>query len=290
MTPRQSFVLILNARSGGSSAGDAGAELLRERGCELSIVRSRSPEETLQTIRGAGDVAGIVIGGGDGTISLALPALIERGLPLGILPLGTANDFARSIGVADMKAACDAIAQGALRSVDLGAANGRPFLNVVALGLPAQAARELTAERKRRFGMFAALAAAPSIARRRHVFTLNATIDGDALQARCEAVLLGVGRYVGGFPIAYEDLDDGKLHLMVCRALSASEVLSLALSALFRRLPQDDRILERTAVSVLLETTVPMDVAIDGDICAKTPIEVRILASKLRVFVPATAS
>jgi len=290
MTPGKSFVLILNGRSGGSSAGDDGAELLRERGCELSIVRSASPEETLKAIREAGDVAGIVIGGGDGTISLALPALIERGLPLGVLPLGTANDFARSIGVADMKTACNAIAQGALRTLDLGVASGRPFLNVIALGLPAQAARELTAERKRRFGMFAALAAAPSIARRRHVFTLNATIDGDTLQARCEAVLLGVGRYVGGFPIAYEDLDDGELHLTVCRALTVPEALSLALSTLFRRLPQDDRILERSASSMTLETVVPMDVAIDGDICAKTPIDVHILASKLRVFAPAMAS
>ena len=283
------LLVILNGRAGSNAAGRPdGTELLRERGCDLCVVRSTSPEDMLHAIRTAGDVAGVVIGGGDGTISLALPALLERGAPLGVLPLGTANDFARSIGVADLATACDAIAGGPLRTVDLGMFGKRPFLNVVAIGLPAQAARELTAERKRRFGMFAAFAAAVSIARRRRVFTIDATNDGQALRARCEAVLVGVGRYVGGVPVAYEDIDDGKLHLTVCRALTVRDALSLGLSTLLRRLPQNDRIIERMGRSISIETFTPMDVAVDGDICAKTPIDVRILTAALRVFVPAT--
>ncbi|MHB8145659.1 MAG: diacylglycerol/lipid kinase family protein [Vulcanimicrobiaceae bacterium] len=288
--PTKSFLVILNGRAGGNAAGRSdGSDLLRERACALSIVRSESPEQTLRAIHSSGDMAGVVIGGGDGTISLALPALIERGLPVGVLPLGTANDFARSIGVADLTVACDAIAAGHTRIVDLGIVGDRPFLNVVAIGLPAQAARELTAERKRRFGMLAAIAAAPGIALRRRTFMLKAMTGDQSLRARCEAVLVGVGRYVGGLPVSYEDIDDGELHLMACRALTLPEALRLALSTVLRRLPEDEQIIERAAPSMTVETSVPMDVAVDGDICAKTPIDLRIMPGALRVFAPAAS-
>ncbi|MHB8461215.1 MAG: diacylglycerol/lipid kinase family protein [Vulcanimicrobiaceae bacterium] len=283
----EALLAIFNAHAAGNSAKQAEAvAMLRQRGCTVTVVDSQSVTDTLDAIRNSGDIAGVVIGGGDGSISAALPAILERKLPIGVLPLGTANDFARSIGVADLNVACDAIASGNTRSVDLGTANGRPFLNVVAIGLPAQAARELTAKRKRLFGMFAAVAAAPSIARHRRTFTLNAEIDNQVLTARCEAVLASVGRYLGGVPVAYEDIEDGKLHLTACRVLTLREALSLAFSIIRRTLQEDDRIIERSGTSITLQTTQPLDVAIDGDICAKTPITVRVLPRALLVFSP----
>ena len=284
-TKSKTLLAIFNAHAGGDSAKQAeSVAMLRQRGCTVTVVDSQSVNDTLNAIRNAGDIAGVVIGGGDGSISAALPAILERGFPIGVLPLGTANDFARSIGVADLQVACDAIASGNTRSVDLATANGRPFLNVVAIGLPAQAARELTTKRKRRFGMFAAVAAAPSIARRRHTFTLNAGIDNQTLTARCEAVLVSVGRYVGGVPVAYEDIEDGKLHLTACRVLTLREALFLAVSIIRHALLEDDQIIERSGTSIVLETREPLDVAIDGDVCAKTPITVAILPKALLVF------
>ncbi len=291
MVSGKPILVILNEQAGGNATGRLdGTDQLRALGCSLSVIRPKNPDDALRAIREAGDVAGIAIGGGDGTISLALPALLERRLPLGVLPLGTANDFARSIGVADIESACHAIAQGHVRNVDLGLANGRPFLNVLAVGLPAQAARDLTAERKRRFGIFAALAAAPSIARHHRTFILRVRSDKQRLEARCEAALVGVGRYVGGVPVAYEAIDDGKLHMTACRALTLRDGLFLALSILLRRVPQDAQIIERAVSSLTLETSVPMDVAIDGNICATTPIDARISAAALRVFAPAARS
>ena len=96
----------------------------------------------------------VIIGGGDGTLNAAADALIETGLPLGILPLGTANDLARTLGIpADLVAAGQVIAAGRTHRIDLGRVNGKHFFNVASLGLSVQVARELDADLKRRWGV-----------------------------------------------------------------------------------------------------------------------------------------
>ena len=94
-----------------------------------------------------------VVGGGDGTINAAAFGVIEAGLPLGILPMGTANDLARTLGIpSDIDGAARFIADGNTRRIDLGLVNGEPFFNVASLGLSAELAQKLTRDIKRRFG------------------------------------------------------------------------------------------------------------------------------------------
>ena len=101
----------------------------------------------------AGSYDCVIVGGGDGTLHAAAPALIETGLTLGILPLGTANDLARTLGIdQDPVAAARTIADGYAREVDLGEVNGHPYWNVASVGLSVELAGELTAETKRRWG------------------------------------------------------------------------------------------------------------------------------------------
>ena len=83
--------------------------------------------------------------------SLALTVFF--GLPLGVLPMGPANDLARTLGVpTDLDAAARVIAEGHTRRIDLGLVNREPFFNVASIGLSAELAQELTREIKRRFG------------------------------------------------------------------------------------------------------------------------------------------
>ena len=73
----------------------------------------------------------VIVGGGDGTFNAVVDSLVETNLPLGILPLGTANDLARTLNIPNtIKEACDVIAQGKLKSIDLGWVNGKYFFNV----------------------------------------------------------------------------------------------------------------------------------------------------------------
>lgn len=289
--PPQRLLVITNESAG--TAREAAAEViaqLRALGCGVDVAVGDSPSATLAHIRSARDIDGIVLGGGDGTLSLALPALLEAQCPpLGVLPLGTANDFARSIGIDDLQGACAAIAAGNVRAVDVGVAAGQPFLNAAALGLPAAVARELTGLLKKRFGMFASLAAAPAIARSRRRFSLDVRSDDRPLQMRSFAAMISVGRYVGGVPVSYDDLDDGLLHLTALRAHHIFATLSLAVSTLLHRLPEDVNAIERRARAFDVRTTQAMDVSIDGDVRTTTPLHVEVLPAALRVFAPPTA-
>jgi diacylglycerol kinase (ATP) len=103
--------------------------------------------------RFADQVDCVVLGGGDGTLNAAAPGLIATGLPLGIVPLGTANDLARTLGIPlDPAEAARVIAAGRVRSIDLGEVNGRPFFNVASVGFGVDLTRALTRDSKRRWG------------------------------------------------------------------------------------------------------------------------------------------
>ena len=78
----------------------------------------------------------VIVCGGDGSISSAAPAIMESGLPLGIVPAGTANDLARTLSIPlDHAAAADLIVRGYTRRIDVGLVNGHAFFNVESIGL-----------------------------------------------------------------------------------------------------------------------------------------------------------
>ena len=99
-----------------------------------------SQHELKETLLRDGPAADrIVIGAGDGTISNALPELLQLDKPLAVLPLGTANDFARSLGLPqDNLAAARVALHGRTHRIDVGLVNGRPFLNVASVGVAAK--------------------------------------------------------------------------------------------------------------------------------------------------------
>lgn len=281
-------LLILNAQASGAGADPGLASKLAEHVPHAVMVRPSGPDEAIAAVRTRDpSVDAILVGGGDGSVSSILAPLLESGLPLGVLPLGTANDFARSIGIPDLESAFAAIASGMVRAVDIGEANGRLFLNTIAVGLPAAAARDLTADLKKRLGMFAAAAVIPKILHRGRAFSVEISDDAGTVKVEnCIAVLAGAGRYAGGFPVAYDDLEDGRLHLVAARARSWTQAFSILGSALLRRLPDDWNVTERASVACTLRTSRPLDVALDGDIAFKAPVDLRIRPGAIRVFAP----
>ena len=234
----------------------------------------------------AGSVARVVIGGGDGSLHAALPAVLDAGLPLGVLPLGTANDFARSIGITDVPAAVEVIAAGHLKRVDVGVVNGTYFLNAVGIGLGPEINRDLDRSSKSSLGVFAYLLHGMRNLRENRGMHAVVECDGSRHAMRSLQITIGNGiHYGGGMTIAKDArLDDGLL-----------DVLSIPPQSLWRLLMRGPAIRSGNTEDiaelptfrgkqVAVRTRSPRDVTADGEQVTRTPIECRTLAGKLQVF------
>ena len=215
---RRRALIMINrkARSAATSLDEAIA-LLGDSGITVREEAFPSPDQLVDVIqRNADTIDCVIIGGGDGTLNAAAPALVETGLPLGILPLGTANDLARTLEIApDPVAAARIIATGPTRRLDLGEVNGRLFWNVASIGLSADLAKEITSETKKRWGKLGYGIAAIRLLVRMRPFTADITHDGVTERVKTVQIAVGNGRHYGGGMIvqASADLDDGLLHL-----------------------------------------------------------------------------
>ena len=165
----------------------------------------------------------IVAGGGDGTINEVFAAAYAAGLPtgcaLGVLPLGTANDFAHAAGVPvdDLTAALRIAASAPSRAIDLGLVDGRPFVNLVSGGFGSRVTAETDPELKRRLGGLAyaitGISRFAELSANRGVFRA----EGFSWEGTFIALAIGNGRQAGGgVPLCPNALiDDGLLDLTI---------------------------------------------------------------------------
>jgi YegS/Rv2252/BmrU family lipid kinase len=239
--------------------------------------------------RHAGAVEMVILGGGDGTMNAAAPTLIETGLALGILPLGTANDLARTLGIPpDAEEAARVILGGHRRRIDLGEVNGRPFFNVASIGMTVQVTGLLTDDLKRRWGVLAyAIAAARALPAVRP-FRAEIRCGEEVHHVRTLQVAIGNGRYYGGGMVVEQsaELDDGLLHLYSLE-FDRPWWLALLLPALRAgRQGTWRQVRTVTCPEVEILTTRPRKVAADGEFVARTPARLRVLRQALSVLAP----
>ena len=145
-------------RLGGELTPDSLLTRLRKAGFRPDMPDLDSPDAFPEAIRAAarGDdpPALVLVGGGDGTLSAVADAMADTGLTLAILPLGTANDLARTLGIPfDPAAALKVALTGRRRSIDIGTIDGRGFFNVASIGLSVDVADALDSHEKRRLGI-----------------------------------------------------------------------------------------------------------------------------------------
>ncbi len=269
-------------------------ERLAAAGIEVRDRPTGSADTCRATIAGEGARADlVVVAGGDGTLAGSAHGVIEAGKPLGVLPLGTANDLARTLGIpADPLDAAEIIAAGRSRRIDLGLANGHPFFNVASVGLAADVADALRSQEKQALGRFAYAAAAARVLLHARQFQAEIVVHakgGDrVLRTRSYQVAIGNGRYHGGGVAVSEDaeIDDGELMLYSLEPGSLWKVAMLA--PLFRRGQHVrwDEVRTATAPAMTLRTARPMPVNLDGDLATETPVDLRVLPKAIEVFAP----
>lgn len=286
------LLLLANSKaSSGQTPLEDALGVIRDTGLRVDVHRPSSVAQMQEMIREHQAVVdAVVIGGGDGSINAALPAVLEAGLPLGVLPLGTANDFARTLALpADLHGACGVIAAQAIRRVDVGWANDRPFVNAAGIGLSTRVARELSRDRKQRLGPLSYPAAVLDVIRQYRPF--HAHIESPAGIRELESVQITVGNgvyYGGGNPVA-EDcaIDDGRLDLYSVRPRPLGRLMAVAWAlrqGSHARLRED--VLTAGAATFHISTRPVMAVSLDGEPCLETPVSFRVAPGALAVLAP----
>ncbi|HSH92432.1 MAG TPA: diacylglycerol kinase family protein [Ramlibacter sp.] len=290
--------IIVNATAGQGCPPEWPQEVetkFRSRGLEAQVLLVESGEEiqSAATLAVQEKAALVVAAGGDGTISAVASRLAGTGVPMGVLPLGTLNHFAKDLRIPlALDAAIDVIAAGYQSSVDLGEVNGRLFINNSSLGLYPDIVRDRERQRRRlgRGKWRALLAASVHAARRYPVLSLRIGLDGKTLERRSAFVFIGNNEYtMEGFEIGERsDLASGRLSLYVTQRTGRFGLFRLALRALCRRLRQARDFDMLTATSLIVDTPeTHVRVAVDGEVTLmKTPLHYRSRPGALRVIVP----
>lgn len=234
----------------------------------------------------------VIVCGGDGSVSSAAMAAIDSGLPLGVIPMGTANDLARTLDIpTDLAAAADVIARGRTRRIDVGTVNGHAFFNVASIGLSAELARGLDPALKRRFGRFGYALAAARVLSKADRFRARITEKGSSIETATYQIAIGNGRHYGGGNVvqASASIDDGHLDLY---SLEMKNVWKLGLMMRSFRTGTHGAWSEvRTArcIEFDVETDGEMPVNADGEIVTSTPAHFKVLPQAIEVFAPMRA-
>jgi len=289
--PKRRALLLVNRMSRrGRSRLDGSLRILADAGIAAEAKSSEDPCRIPEMIRAhGGDYDLVVLGGGDGTFSFALDAVLASGRPLGILPMGNANDFARTLGIpTDCDAACRIIAEGATRRVDVGWIDGTHFLNVASMGLSVRIARRLTNDRKQRWGLFAYFACAWEAVHKRRSFDARIICDGVATELRSMQIAVGNGRFYGGGMTIVDDaaIDDSRLDLYALPRLPGWRLLVLLPILRWGLHRPVENILSLQGREIRIETGRPLAVNVDGEVRARTPATLRVVPRALTVFAP----
>lgn len=296
--PLDDVALVVNAGSRrGRTAIELAHRLLLEAGAGEVRVHpvgegadlGRVLDEAMATSPGL-----LVAGGGDGTIGAAAGRVAGTGTVLGVLPLGTANDFARTVEIpVVLEDAVRALVGGRVVDVDLGRAGRRPYLNVASMGLSVEVTARLTPGMKQRLGA-AAYPAATLLAYRRHT-PFSARIefpDGDHPTLELDDLLqvaVGNGRhYGGGFTVAPgAGIDDGTLDVYCIEKGRLRDHVSIARLFKHGGFVEHERVHHAVTTAVRIVTTPMQPVNLDGEVVTATPLTFRVERNAVHVVVPA---
>jgi diacylglycerol kinase family enzyme len=293
-------IVLLNSGAGTFSAyrRTSGERLIAD------ALRSVSIDADLRVVRGArlaaeAEVAAkapvdvVVAGGGDGTLSTVAGVLAGKPMPLGILPLGTFNHFAKDLGIPlDLEGAAGVIAARSIGSVDVGEVNNRVFINNSSLGIyPRIVLERETLRRRHRVRQWFAMAwAVFKVFRRFPMVSVRIGTGDTTLLRKTPLVFIGNNQYqldllhVGSRPC----LDRGELSLYVANAHNRWGMLKLTVRSLLGGLDQTRDFNSFCLSSCSIESRHRrLHVAADGEVMkAVTPLHYRIRAGALRVCLP----
>jgi YegS/Rv2252/BmrU family lipid kinase len=285
------ILVVSNAASG--SSDDASLERVIDRLQPLGDVQhlqAGSQDSFDEDVRGAtepGDL--VVVAGGDGTVNCTVNALADSlaDYTLAVVPMGTGNDFARTLGMdEDPEAAASQIAAGSSKEFDVGRAKGgeveRLFLNACVGGFPIEVDRAIEGGLKKRLGPLAFWVGGIKAATDLSKWDVN--VSGKAV-GDCVAVGIGNGRTAGGGIQVWPDADPGDGALDACAIAAENFAKALATALKARGGEHVDRpdVYTSRGAEIRVDSDPPLEFNVDGEVLGlKTPV-VFSVAGKVKV-------
>jgi YegS/Rv2252/BmrU family lipid kinase len=232
----------------------------------------------------------VIVGGGDGSLNASLAGLVATGKPLGVLPLGTANNFAKSLGLPlDLPSAIAVIASGSRQLIDLGQVNGQWFCNIAGFGVSSHINATNLHHLKKWLGPFVYALYALRYVTRMSPFKVRFTHQGQDYKIRTYQVTVANGsQYGAGLCLDNTArLDDKTLRVLIPQLSRWWEGLKY-LPSLIKGEPTtlNGELVRLRGQSFRFESTRRIKVDADGEILSRTPAEFQLVADCLTVCVP----
>ncbi len=260
-------------------------------GIQIQVHVAHSSAEATEAASQAARSAAVVIAvGGDGTVADVATGIFGSNAALGIVPAGSTNIAARSLGVPAQPAAALALLGGSfrIRSIDIGRSEDRSFVHIAGAGFDAELFRAANPYWKRRLGWLAYLPAALA-AIRMPPSDVRITADGSLLEGRSPLVLIANG----GSAVAPDFLiypgitvDDGWLDVLVFTPSTPAQIMMILGYASRQQLHRSSHVMHRRARIVRVEATPALPVELDGDPRGTTPRQFSVVPLGLRVVTP----
>jgi YegS/Rv2252/BmrU family lipid kinase len=289
--PRRHLVLV-NPSAGGGRIRELLPEAERalgELGIEYRVVRTQSLEHGCKEAAraaAAGEVP--VVMSGDGLVGQIGGTLAGGEVPMGVIPGGRGNDFARVMGIpTDARGAVELLAAGEMRAVDVGEVNGRRFLCIASCGFDSDANRIANEARFVKGNLVYAYAALRALAAWRPA-RFELLLDGEALTHTGYSVAAANSKaYGGGMFLAPDaELDDGRLDVVCVGQVGKLRYLANLPKVFKGRHVDSEEVAVRRAAEVEIRADRPFAVYADGDHLADLPATVRVLPRALNVIAP----
>ncbi|MEP1217346.1 MAG: diacylglycerol kinase family protein [Marinobacter sp.] len=281
------YWLMANPKAG--EQGSRGADFWRTHleAAGIAEIRDCNLDNTAWTKDvGPGDV--VLAAGGDGSVNAAAGVCLDSGATLAVLPSGTANDFARNLGLPeDPQEICDLVSAGRTRMVDVAVARQGRFLNVAHIGLGTLPVRESSGEAKRLLGRFSYGAALlQKLSAYRGFHGVIETNKG-RMSGRWLTIAISSGAFFGGgTEIPEASAGDGQLDVIAVRPRSLFLlILTFLVVRLSRSSPKrTSTVVQLKSPEVKVTTRSPKTITMDGDVAGKTPLTVKCQPACLRVI------
>ena len=267
---------------------------LRAAGARVDVQETAGPDDAerlaVEAVQCGADL--IVAAGGDGTLNEVVNGIVSAdGLSrcaLGILPAGTGNDFARTVGIADSDAAIDALVVGRVRDIDLVSLDDRVFLNASAGGFTAETSAHVTSELKQAVGPLAYLIGGARAFLEHEPVESRIEADGRVIEAELQLFAVCNGAYIGGghqlAPSARPD--DGLVEICLVRASSTIDFLTLLPRLSTGAHMDDDDVVYFRTREVKLTFSRQIKVNTDGELLEASACHYVVNAGAIRVVGP----